>query len=212
MTLDARRGVRGRRVVTLEAAAAAAATAAGSALVTTATTTAAGFPSLYKCDGFASWVPGAPFGEMRVKTLTAPPAGGAVCALSGVPAAFEPCKTYTVSLAMGDALAFKIAASAGELKGSGSEFDTKTCRYQNSKTKGATKFAWTAPAAHVSHVAFHAVCGQYGGPVYAVTASSAASSSAADPVARGAEPSGPDSGWLRGALSWFVSGRSPPVC
>jgi len=186
----------------LRTAALLAAAAAAAAAATRLALGAAALPSYYRCDTYATWLPGAPFNQMKVSKLSAPPADA--CVFSGVPAKVEPCKTYAISLKMGESLAFKVAVSAGELKGSGSEADGKTCRYQNSKTKDTYKFSWVAPAAaaHGSRVLFRAVCGQFGGPVYAATAEASFVVGAdAGALDRAREGGGGVAQWLRTAAS-----------
>ena len=158
--------------------------ALASAAVTTTVTEA--YPSLYDCGTSAKWLPGAPFNQMNVKTLSAAPAGGQTCAIRGLPAQYVPCKEYEVTVVMGENLAFKAAVSSGELRGDkasssadGSKTYAKTCRYRNSKSTGEVKMVWVAPSAAAGKSAtFHLVCGQFGGPMYASSAVSVLKSSA----------------------------------
>ena len=127
-----------------------------------------GFPSLLKCSTAQNWVPFGEFNEMRVKAYSHPPSTS--CVLQGVPTHFVPCQTYTITLTMGENLAYKLAASGGTIAGKDATVDERGCVYRNSKSTGASQLTWTAPPADPKYkrVAFHAVCGQFDGPVYAV--------------------------------------------
>jgi hypothetical protein len=128
------------------------------------------YPNLLTCDHASdNWNPGGKFNQMKVDKFSKPNSPSQ-CGFENIPSSFEPCNSYTITINVGDAsikqqLAYKIVSSGGKIKNAD---QGSSCLNHSGKISGKATFTWTAPpTSFTDKVKFNALCGTFGGPVFA---------------------------------------------
>lgn len=126
--------------------------------------TAMAYPTNLDCSTAPTWVPGGAFNNMNVAAFSSP---GTSCVISGLPATFEPCGMYAVTITSKASVGHKVAIDVGLLGNTNvtnTIYETPQCR--SLYTVLTSSYIWQAPS-NSSEATFHVLCGQFNGPVYA---------------------------------------------
>jgi len=110
-------------------------------------------PSNEQCEP-SGWIVGSTaYQPMGVLAAGSP----STCAITGLPATFNPCQEYTVTVASTSRdLAHKIWAASGILTGGIVQSD---CRHTERVKQSSSSYTWKAPSGQVGSVDFKSLCG-----------------------------------------------------